>query len=138
MPSPFLDAEAAPGARDLARVLGKRAALWWELVDGLVAAHPPLAPAWSWSGKSHGWILRLARRGKALVYLVPGEDGFAASFALRPAAHEAALAREWPATVLAALRGARQFREGRHIRIEVRKASDLAAVRTLVALQCGE
>jgi hypothetical protein len=138
MPSVFLDPRSAPGARELERALGKCAAPWQALVDGLVEAHPPLAPAWSWSGKSHGWILKLARRGKALVYLVPGEGGFAASFALREKAHEAALARKWPAAVLEALRDAREFREGRHVRLELRKAADLAAVRALVALQCGE
>ena len=136
MPSVFLDPKAPPEARALAAALGKSARLWEELAAGLVAAHAPLAVSWSWSGKSAGWLLKLARRGKALVYLVPGEGGFVASFALRPAAHEAALARKWPATVEAALRGARAFREGRSVRVEIRKPADLAAVRALVALQC--
>jgi Protein of unknown function (DUF3788) len=135
MPSAFLDKTSPPSERELKRVLGKSAALWKELLDGLVAAHAPLETSWSWSGKSHGWLLKLQRRGKTLCYLIPCPGFLVASFALREPAHAAALAEAFPPAVRCALEEARSFAEGRAVRLELRAAKDLAAVRRLVVLK---
>jgi len=50
--------------------------------ERLASEHAPVTETWSFSGKSHGWLLRLAHRKKALVYLVPCPGAFVASCAL--------------------------------------------------------
>jgi hypothetical protein len=135
MPSAFLDRKSPPTEPELQRVLGKAALLWQQLLDELGAAHAPLAPSWSWSGSSHGWLLKLQRRGKTLGYLIPCEGFLVASFALREKAFAAALAEEWPAAVRRALSEAPRFAEGRGVKLELRARKDLDAARRLAELK---
>ena len=135
MPSAFLDRKSPPSQRELPHVLGQAAPLWEELLERLAEVHAPLTQSWSYSGKSHGWLLKLQRRGKTLAYLIPCEGFLVASFALREPAHAAALAQKWPAAVQKQLAGAPAFAEGRSVKLEVRRKADLAAVLKLVALK---
>jgi len=135
MPSAFLDRKSPPSQRQLPRVLGRAAPVWEELLGQLAQAHAPLVRSWSYSGKSHGWLLKLQRHGKTLVYLIPCEGFLVASLALREPAHAAALAEQWPADVRRALLGAPSFAEGRSVKLELRASADLAPVRKLVALK---
>jgi Protein of unknown function (DUF3788) len=137
MPSAFLDRSRPPSEPELQRVLGKCAPLWKQLLDELGTAHAPLARSWSWSGKSHGWLLKLQRGGKALCYLIPCEGFLVASFALREQAHAAALQQKLPAALRRELADAPSYAEGRAVKLELRARKDLAAVLRLVELQLG-
>ncbi len=135
MPSAFLDRASPPSDRELLRVLGRGALLWGRLLEELGAAHAPLKHSWSYSGTSHGWLLKLQHRGKTLCYLIPCSGFLVASFALRERAHAAALAHKWPAGVARALENAPSFAEGRGVKLELRAKGDLAAALKLVALK---
>ena len=120
-PSIFLDRGSPPERRKLEAVLGESSVLWTEIRARLAATCSPLTETWSYSGKSHGWLLRLARRKKPIVYLVPHPGYFVASLVLNEKGIEAAEASGLPQAVLEIVRHAPEFPEGRNVRIEVRE-----------------
>ncbi len=134
-PSAFLDRDAPPSKTALAKTLGNADGLWEELLNQLSANFAPVLQAWSWSGKSHGWILRLRRRERTILYLVPGPGYFTVSFALGEKACRAAETAGLPAPVLDLIRNAPRYAEGRGVRIEVRRKMDLAIVRELASIK---
>ena len=134
MPSAFLERDAPPDERSLTRVLGRASATWQRLRADLVAAGGPLEEKWSFSGKSHGWILKVSRKKRTIVYLIPCAGHFVASFALNARACAAAREAELPAALRAAIARAPAYAEGRGVRLEVRARKDLAPVEALAAL----
>jgi hypothetical protein len=68
--------------------------------------------------------LRVKRGERTVVYLLPGEDGFTASFAM--GAKALALARE--AGLGPYLEGARKYAEGTAVRVVVRGMEEVAVV----------
>ncbi|MBI1851112.1 MAG: DUF3788 family protein [Planctomycetes bacterium] len=133
-PSAFLEKGSPPDDRDLEQVLGKASALWDALRDRLAAEFAPLDEKWSYSGKSHGWLLRLTQKKKTVVYLIPCAGTVVASFALREDAGASARASRLPKTVLDLIDRAPKFAEGRAVRIDVRSKKDLEIVVALAAI----
>jgi hypothetical protein len=135
MPSVFLDRAAPPTDAALAAALGRGQAHWTRLRDALAAAFPPLEAKWSYSGKAYGWSLQLKQKKRAVVYLVPGQGAFTASFAFGEKACQAAQRSDLPPAVLATIADAPKYVEGRGVRIDVRAAKDVAIVERLAALK---
>ena len=89
-PSAFLDRGSPPGERGLEAVLGEGSSLWAELRAHLSSEFAPLSEKWSFSGKSHGWILQMRQKQRTVLYMVPCPGYFVASFALSEKACQAA------------------------------------------------
>jgi hypothetical protein len=134
-PSVFLDRGAPPTRAGLETVLGKTMSLWTELQASVGATFAPLGEKWSYSGKSHGWLLQLKYGKKTVVNLVPCRNYFVASLALNEKGCEAA---QWSGLSEAALdivRQAPKYPEGRGVRLEVRSKKDLADVKKLASIR---
>ena len=82
-----------------------------------------------------GWALRLIRNKRTIVYLSPARGYFLASFALGGKAIEAAKKSRLPGPVLKIIDEAKQYAEGTAVRIEVKAAADVEAVKTLAAVK---
>jgi hypothetical protein len=134
-PSIFLDRESPPSDRQLEAALGTQSALWTELRAKLAAAFAPVSAKWSFSGKSHGWILQLRQKQRTILYLVPGQGSFVASFALSDKACEAARRSGLPARLLAIVDDAPKYAEGRGVRLEVRTKKAVANVEALASIK---
>lgn len=116
-------------------MLGTAHDLWVALHADLSADFAPLTGKWSFSGAAHGWLLQLRQKRRTVLYLVPGQGCFVASFALSENACEAARASALPKPVLDVIAQATKYSEGRGVRIDVRKQSDLANVTALAAIK---
>lgn|SRR5512144_1722907 len=131
----FLEKSEAPTAPALAGVLGSRASLWKEITRGIGEQHAPVTEEWVYAGKNYGWSLRLKQKKRAVVYLTPVAGGFRASFAMGEkavrAAHESAL----PQSVLRVIDDAPKYAEGRAVRLDVKRASDVKYVMELAAIK---
>jgi hypothetical protein len=95
----------------------------------------PLTEDWVFSGKKHGWALRLKRRARAVLYLQPLEQYFRASLALGARAVEAAHRQKLPAHVLRLIDEAVQYPEGKAVRIEIRDQTDVRVAIQLAAIK---
>jgi len=134
-PSAFLDRGSPPAERALAEVLGKGHGLWAELRADLSRDFAPLDGKWSFSGKSHGWILQLRQKQRTVLYMVPCAGYFVASFALGEKACQAAQGSRLPTRVREIIQHAPKYPEGRGVRLEVRKTKDLANVEALASIK---
>ena len=79
---------------------------------------------WHQYSKKAAPSLRVKRGERTIVYLLPGEDGFTASFAM--GAKALTLARE--AGLGQYLEGARKYAEGTAVRVMVRGMEEVAVV----------
>ena len=109
--------------------------MWAELRADISSEFAPLTEKWSFSGKSHGWILQLRQKRKTVLYMVPCPGYFVASFALGEKACQAAQGRSLPAQVLKTIQDAPKYPEGRGVRLEVRNKKDLANVGELASIK---
>jgi hypothetical protein len=134
-PSVFLDRGSPPSERALEAALGKGNGLWVELRADLSSEFAPLNGKWSFSGKSHGWILQLRRKRRTVLYMVPCPGYFVASFALGEKACQAAHGSGLPTRVLEIIQHAPTYPEGRGVRLEVRNKKDLANVEALASIK---
>ncbi len=128
----FDDRTKAPDDKALAKELGASKALWDGIVAHISAEYAPVTEAW---GFYKAWSLRLKRKDRTILYLLPGEEGFRCAFVFGGKATEAARKTKLPKGVLRAIDEAPVYAEGRGFRLEVKTAKDAEAVKTLAAIK---
>jgi hypothetical protein len=121
-----------PDGKALTKGLGPSKALWDELVALVAAAYPPITEVW---GFYKSWSLRLKRKDRTILYLLPDEGGFRCAFVFGEKATDAARRAKLPKAVLKAIEEAPVYAEGRGFRLEVRTAKDVATMKTLAAIK---
>ncbi len=126
-----------PAPRELKALLGRAAAHWARLREGLDADHGSLAETWSYTAKTQRWSLRLTHEGKkrTVVYLIPQAGRFEAAFALGEKACRAARAGGLAPAVLEVIEQAPRYAEGRGVRLEVRTRRQAEDVRRLAVIK---
>jgi hypothetical protein len=134
-PSAFLDKAAPPDTATVEAVLGDALEAWDRLRGRLDDVLGPLQSGWSFSGKAHGWSLRLRRGDRAVVYLTPLAGRFRASLAIPERSVAEALEVDLPAAVRAIIAAAPSYPEGRAIRLDVADEDDLEAVVSLARIR---
>jgi hypothetical protein len=126
MTNAFIGRPAAPSDAELAAELGPAHSLW-EQVRSAVA----LPGEWHSYSKKAGWSMRLKRKDRNIVYLIPGRGGFDVSFALGDRAVAAARERGLAKMV----DGAKRYAEGTAVRFAVEGRKDVETVKKLVDLK---
>lgn len=121
-----------PGEREVAERLGAAAAAWDGLLAEVGRAFGPVTGRWGRAGMKHPWTYVIEGGGRKLVYLVPGEASFAATVVMGEKAVARALEEGAGAAARAAIEAARQYAEGRPVRLEVRDVSGVEAVVRLI------
>jgi len=134
MPSALDDATQTPDDAALADVLGD-AKVCWDAILAHLDGVSGLAREWRFYGAKHGWQLKVARRKRAVLYLIPERARFTAAFALKGDVLGALRASTLPAALVREIETARTFAEGRPARVVVTRAADVAVVLELVAIQ---
>jgi hypothetical protein len=135
--SAFEDEDHRPGPAELKVTLGKTAVLWEDLISHIGARHPPITELWHFGGSKYGWSLRLKRRERIVLYLIPQRGDFLAGVVLGEKAVQTAQKQGLPADVLAMVDRAPRYAEGRGVRFtvttqrDVKAAVDLAAAKML-------
>ncbi len=128
----FDDKTRPPGDKALAKGLGPTKELWDGFVRHVAGEYAPVEEAW---GFYKSWSLRLKRKKRTIVYLLPRDGHFLCAFVFGGRATEAARAEKLPKAVLKAIDEAPVYAEGRGFRLEVRTGKDLAAMKTLAAVK---
>ena len=89
---------------------------------------------WKFYGDKYGWMLKVAKKGKALLYVVPQGGAFRISCAVREKEREVLLAARLPAKVKEELRAAKRYPEGYPLRLLVEGEAGMKAVRLLIGM----
>lgn len=131
----FDDKSRVPEEEEVAAALGKTYRLWDELKNRIASRFPPLSIDWGYASKSTGWGLRLKQEKRTVLYMTPCQGYFLASFALGEKAVKLAHDSDLPSSVLTIIDGAKKYAEGRGVRLEVRKASDVQVIERLAKIK---
>lgn len=134
-PNAFIGKSKKPRDDDLAVALGPSKRLWDRIVSLLADEIGADVQEWSSYSPRAGWSLRVKHKKRTIVWLAPCFGCFRAAFALGDKAMKAARQSKLPKQVLKALDEAPRYPEGTGVRLTVRAAGDLAAIRELAAVK---
>jgi hypothetical protein len=87
---------------------------------------------WKYYGKKHGWQLKVAHKGKALLYLIPQEKSFRIGLAVREKEKERLLNSSLPPKTKEELATAKKCPEGDPRRLEIKSKADMRTVRAVI------
>ena len=121
----------APSRVELEQALGASYPVWQQLLAELALELGLKTVEWNTSAPKRGWTLRVKQDDRIIIYLAPLTGSFHACFVLGDRALRAALAGNLPSPVLRQIRGASKCAVGTGIRIDVREAQDIAAIKKL-------
>jgi hypothetical protein len=97
--------------------------------------HAPVTQQWQPAKTSPtGLFLRLIRKKRTIVYLIPSEGYFLTAFVFGEKATEAARKSNLPPPVIAALNAARVYAEGRGLRLETRTRDNMLTMLKLAEI----
>jgi hypothetical protein len=134
-PSALDDKSKRPDDGMVADVLGKSKELWDAILAHLTQLYPGVQNEWNFAGAKYGWSLRPKLKKRTILYLIPGQGSFTVSFALGAKAVAAAESSSLPGPVLETIRTARQYPEGRGVRLEVSRHAEVEAIKRLIELK---
>ena len=131
----FIGRAKAPSHHDLEITLGTTQRLWRQLICELRSAGIVDSKEWGTYSTKAGWSLRLKRKDRIIVYLVPTIGGFTASVVLGDKA--LATLSNLSRSAQQMIEDAKRYPEGTALRIEVRTTDDLEFVKKLAAAKAA-
>jgi len=135
IPNAFIGKTKIPSTQELSATLGSSLILWNELVDSLLAEPDVTEMEWHSLKPKYGWSLIAKSKKRRIVYLGPCAGCFRVSFVLGDRAMSAARAGSFSKSVAKILDEAPHFAEGTGVRLLVKNAKDLAAIRKLTKIK---
>lgn len=136
IPNAFIRKKEKPSPEELSSALGPSAKAWSEFVAWMASTLGVATQEWKGVCVSkYGWALRLKLKARNIVYLAPCNGCFRVAFVLGDRAIEAAKAAHFPVAVAKAIVEAPHYPEGTGLRLVVKTARDLAAIRKLAAIK---
>lgn len=133
--SVFDDKSQEPTSLALDAALGEAAALLKAIEQHLVAEFGEVTREWKFYGKKAGWTLAIAHKKRRVFHLIPQSGFFTVVFILGKQAVLAAQHSDLPEEILSAIADAREYVEGRSIRLDAATPDDVAVVKQLIALK---
>jgi hypothetical protein len=133
----FADKSRPPSAADLTAVLGRAKQHWDNLVAQAQRSDPKVHTEWKYYSSKSGWSCVLRDKRHNVLYLIPSEKRFTASFAIGERALEAARQSGLPDEIVQLIEQAPKYPEGRAVRVEVKSAANAAIASTLLDLKMG-
>jgi hypothetical protein len=134
-PNAFIGQTSEPTPEELAAVLGATYPLWNQLVDSLLKEPGVTDMEWNSLKPKYGWNLILKSRKRRIVYLGPCAGLFRASFILGDKAVAAAKDSGLSKSMLKLLDEAPHYPEGTGVRLQVKNAKDVPAIRKLARIK---
>ena len=135
IPNAFIGKTAHPTSEELTAALGSSAALWKEFLDWLAEEKGITDQEWNSTSPKYGWALRMKLKKRNIVYLSPCSGCFRVAFVLGDRAVAAARQSDLPKSTLKLLDEAPKYPEGTGVRLVVKAAKDLVAIRQFALIK---
>ena len=133
--SVFAEKSIQPDDQMLAEALGRAYPLWIEIKSHIQAEYGELVEEWKHYGPKSGWILKSLNKKRNLFFLTPCQGYFRIAFVFGDKAVAAIEKSDLPAAMIEEIRAAKKYAEGRGLRLEVKKRSDVKNVKKLIAIK---
>ncbi|MGZ7117451.1 MAG: DUF3788 family protein [Methanobacterium sp.] len=124
---PFSDKETEPTEEKLKQTLGVSYVYYNELIE----IADSFLKDWNFS-KGSGWMLKVHDKKKALFYLIPFNDKFKISMAIRENERKAFLEDDELEKIHNLIKSSKEYREGYALRFDVRNADDFGIIELLI------
>ena len=126
------DKTVEPVAGELAKVLGPSEELWYDLISRMEASYGPLSEAWSFSGAKYGWSLRLRRKKRTILYLIPQNQAYLVGVVLGDRALSLLRRDDLSPDILLLIDEAPRYGEGTGFRIPVTSSADCTDIEIVI------
>jgi hypothetical protein len=131
----FIDKVAKPTEEELAAALGPAKAVWNRFIAGLAEENGVDVQEWSSYSRKAGWLLRLKRKKRTIVWLAPCQGCFRVAFILGDKAMRAARECRLPRRLVKILEEAPKYPEGTGVRFAVKGNKDIAVLKKLAEIK---
>ncbi len=135
IPNAFIGKTSIPSTQEISAALGSSLAVWNELIDSLLAEPDVTEMEWNSLKPKYGWYLIAKSKKRRIAYLGPCAGCFRVSFVLGDRAMAAARASSFSKAVFKILDEAPHYPEGTGVRLLVKNAKGLGAVRKLAKIK---
>ena len=135
MASIFLDKSVKPTNEMLSGALGQSYKYWEEIRNTLENQYGPLIEEWKYYSATSGWTLKLLLKKRNLFFFAPCEKYFRLAFIFGDKAVSAVEKSDLPLKMVQELKSAKRYVEGRGLRLEIKKKTDVKNIITLVAIK---
>jgi hypothetical protein len=130
----FTDISNPPGAPDLKKALGKTFTWWNKIRDYVIENHSEAGEEWNYS-KSFGWSARVRDKKRVIVYMLPLDGFFKASFVFGEKAAGEAIISNISKDIKDLISSAKVYAEGRGFRIEVKDRKIVKDIKKLIDIK---
>lgn len=134
MKSIFLN-PSEPSEIALQEALGDTYRYWVQLADFTKKQYPEAMAQWHYSGEKTGWSFRIKDQKRVIVYLLPRAKFFKAALVFGPKAIETIKTSSIEPSIKNEILSAKKYAEGQGVRIDVRDASLLPDLQTLIEIK---
>jgi hypothetical protein len=124
----FLDKSKQPDDEALKKVLGTSYKFWEEIKTGIHDEYGDVTEEWKFYGAKSGWTLKMLLKKRNLFFFVAYEKYFLIAFVFGDKAVSEIEKSDLPADLIKELKNAKKYAEGRGLRMEIRKKSDVKNV----------
>lgn len=131
----FIGKARQPTDRELAAVLGPAKATWDRLLEELAREFGVKVHRWKCYSPRWGWSLHAKHKERTIIRLSPGAGCFGVLFILSAKAMQAAHQCRLPQDVAKAVKEAPNYPEGSGVRLAIKSARDIGALKKLAAIK---
>jgi hypothetical protein len=135
MTNNFLDKSSKPSNEMLSDALGRSYKYWQEIKDILGDQYGKLTEEWKYYSAGSGWTLKLLLNKRNLFFFSPCEKYFRLTFIFGNKAVNEVEHSNLPDKIIEELINAKRYIEGRGLRIDVKKKTDVTNILKLVAIK---
>jgi hypothetical protein len=135
MKSIFTERQHSPGDLAVKKALGATYKAWQSITAFTQHSYPGAIAGWYYSGEKYGWNFRISDKKRVLVYLLPRDGFFKVAFVFGQKAVDAMEQAGISATILAEIKNARPYAEGRGIRLEVKSSRVAGDIKKLIGIK---
>jgi len=131
----FIGQAKKPTPEEVSAALGPSAKIWQQLVDWLAEEQGVGVQEWKSISLKYGWSLRLKLKKRTIIHMSPCNGCFRVVFILGDKAVKAARQSKLPKRVAKTIEDAPRYTEGTGVRLTVKAAKDLGAIRKLAVIK---
>ena len=135
MPSIFIDKSVKPDNIILSDALKTTYKFWEEILKSLSEEYGKLDIEWKYYGRKTGWLLKLFYKKRNMFFLIPNKRYFTLAFIFGDNAVSEIEKSDLPESLKNEIRNTQKYAEGRGLRIDVKKHSEIKNIKKLVGIK---
>lgn len=135
MKSVFMNKSAVPTSEDLEHSLGNTFEVWKNLEAFTKEQYENYTAEWHFSGEKFGWSYRIKDQKRVIIYLLPRDTFFKVAFVFGNKSFEQILKSNVADFIKTELSAAKQYAEGRGIRIAIKDNAIMEDIQKLILIK---